>query len=131
MNIALRWVDRQALLALHEESLTQFGGARGIRDEGLLDSALARPQNKILYEPETSIQRLSAAYCFGIARNHPFIDGNKRSALMATGLFLGLNGFEMTSDPLETEEVVMAVVTGSLNEDRLGEWLEQHTQVSR
>ncbi|WP_128912898.1 type II toxin-antitoxin system death-on-curing family toxin [Granulicella sibirica] len=87
--------------------------------------------NKILYEPETSTHRLSAAYCFGIARNPPFIDGNRRLALIPMGLFVRLNGFEMTTDPVETEETVLAVVTGSLNENQLSEWLELHTLLSK
>jgi death-on-curing protein len=122
------WVQRQALLDLHEESLTQFGGARGIRDQGLLESALSRPENKLLYEPETTVYRLAAAYCFGIARNHPFVDGNKRSAFMAMGLFLFLNGYELEADPLEAEWAVLEIVESSMNEEELAAWLIKNTR---
>ena len=121
------WVNRVALLLLHEESLAQHGGARGIRDEGLLESALARPENKLLYEPNTTIHRLAAAYCFGIARNHPFVDGNKRAALTAIALFLMANDHFLEADPLETEWVVLGIVEGSMNEDELARWLMDHT----
>jgi death-on-curing protein len=85
-------IEKSALLLLHEESLARFGGARGIRDEGLLDSALARPLNRSLYDESRDLADLAAAYGFGIAKNHPFIDGNKRASLLSIGLCLAING---------------------------------------
>ena len=82
-----RWVGKEALLVLHEESVARFGGASGLRDEGLLDSALARPRNAYAYDPHRSIAQLAASYAFGLVRNHPFVDGNKRAALLALGVF--------------------------------------------
>ena len=91
-----RWISKPALLLLHAESLAEHGGSPGLRDEGLLDSALARPQNLLAYgEPDAAA--LAAAYGSGVARNHPFIDGNKRAALLSIGLFLHLNGWRLTA----------------------------------
>ena len=117
-------MDRRALLFLHEKSLERFGGGRGMRDENLLDSALARPEQKFHYEPHTSIYRLAAAYCFGIARNHPFVDGNKRAAFLAAGLFLAMNGCVLDVDADAEERVVLAVVSGEMDEEELARWLE-------
>lgn len=122
-----RWVEREALLRLHEESLREFGGASGIRDQGLLESALARLENKFLYEPETGLHRLAAAYCFGLAKNHAFVDGNKRAALTAVIVFLRANGLRLRADALELELVVLEVVSSRMDEDELGRWLMEHT----
>ena len=81
----MRWITKTGLLMLHEQSLFEHGGSSGIRDEGLLDSALARPQNIHFYRPEGTLAELAAAYCFGVAKNHAFVDGNKRAAFAATG----------------------------------------------
>ena len=83
MSVNPVWVDALAILFLHDESLAMFGGARGLRDAGLLESALARPVNQHLYKPDSDIAELAAAYAFGLARNHPFVDGNKRTAFLA------------------------------------------------
>ena len=92
MTKAPAWIDKRALLLLHRESLAQFGGAGGLRDEGLLDSALARPVNKHTYEGCKELADLAAAYGFGLARNHPFIDGNKRAAFLAVGVSVAIDG---------------------------------------
>jgi death-on-curing protein len=85
------WIDKRALLLLHEESLAAFGGARGMRDDGLLDCAPSRPRNQYLYEKSVGLAPLAAAYGYGIAKNHAFVDGNKRAAFLAIGLFLAIN----------------------------------------
>jgi len=84
-----RWVDAHALLMLHEESLAEHGGGRGVRDMGLLESAMMRPQNLAGYNPDADIAALAASYAYGLAKNHPFVDGNKRAAFLSVGLFLG------------------------------------------
>jgi len=120
-----RWINQRALLLAHEESLARFGGARGLRDGGLLESALARPQNKLFYETETSLFRLAAAYCFGIAKNHPFVDGNKRAAFLAATLFLRLNGSSLKVHPMVAANAVLSVVEGSMDEEELALWFER------
>ena len=121
------WVDRQALLLLHGETLAEHGGREGIRDDGLLDSALARPVNLYAYEPNTDLARLAAAYVAGIARNHPFVDGNKRVAFLALGLFLGLNNLRLTADKVEATRIMLAVAADELDEVGLAEWLRDRT----
>lgn len=123
-----RWIDKQALLLLHEESLAEFGGASGMRDEGLLDSALARPQNRYAYEPTSGIARLAASYGHGLAKNHPFVDGNKRVAFLAIGLFLEINGLTLTAATVDAIEIMMAVAAGRLNEGDLAEWIAANTK---
>jgi death-on-curing protein len=122
-----RWLTRAMVVALHDESLALFGGMPGIRDEGMLESALARPRNRLAYEPGVEQSRLAAAYGFGLARNHPFLDGNKRIAVLAVAVFLSLNGRRF--DPDETDEVrtVLALAAGELDEDALARWIEENT----
>ncbi len=118
------WIDKRALLLLHEESIAMFGGPRGMRDEGLLDSALARPVNKFLYEKVDSLDRLAAAYGFGIARNHAFVDGNKRAAFLAIGLFLSINGKRLRVHQIDAIQTILALAAGSLDEVGLAKWIE-------
>lgn len=120
-----RWISKQALLLLHAESLAEHGGSPGIRDEGLLDSALARPQNLLAYG-EPDVAALAASYGMGVARNHPFIDGNKRAALLGIGLFLHLNGWRLTASQADTTRTMLALAAGELPEDALADWLRQH-----
>lgn len=122
-----RRLVKEALLLLHSESLRQFGGADGIRDEGLLDSALARPLNRFAYEGERDLCRLAAAYAKGIAQNHPFVDGNKRAALAAAGIFLMLNGMELTAKPAMTTVAMLDLAAGEMTEDEFAAWLRDHT----
>ena len=96
-----RWIDKRLLLILHDESLAEHGGAAGLRDEGLLDSALARPLNLVAYA-EPDFADLAAAYGVGLAKNHPFVDGNKRAAFLAVGMFLGLNGRRLTASSVSS-----------------------------
>ncbi len=122
-----RWISKQALLLLHAESLAEHGGGQGMRDEGLLDSALARPQNLAAYgEPDCAA--LAASYGVGVAKNHPFVDGNKRAALLATGLFLYLNGYRLTASQADTTITMLNVAAGTLTEDAFAAWLRQHAR---
>ncbi len=123
MKRSPRWIDRAALLILHEESLALFGGPRGIRDTGLLDSALDRPRNQFMYESESDLATLAAAYGFGIAKNHPFVDGNKRAAFLAIGLFLAINGKRLRADPLDAIATILALAAGEISEKQLGAWI--------
>jgi death-on-curing protein len=123
---APRWVDKRALLLLHRESLAQFGGASGVRDEGLLDSALSRPVNKYSYEGCTDLAVLAAAYGFGLARNHPFVDGNKRAAFLAVGVFLAINGRGLTVTPIEAIDAILSLAAGDLEEAQFADWIRAH-----
>jgi death-on-curing protein len=121
-----KWIDKRALLLLHEESLAMFGGARGLRDEGLLDSALSRPVNQYLYDKASDVAALAAAYGFGIARNHAFVDGNKRAAFLSIGLFLDLNGRRLRADQVDAIQTMLALAEGRLDELGLAEWIRDH-----
>ena len=117
-----RWVNRQALLLLHAESLAEHGGAAGLRDLGLLDSALARAQNLAAYgEPDHA--QLAAAYGFGLAKNHAFVDGNKRAAFLATGLFLALNGYRLTATQADATLTMLALAAGEIDETAFAAWI--------
>jgi death-on-curing protein len=118
-----KWISKKALLLLHETSLAQFGGAHGLRDDGLLDSALARPKNIYAYSPGCVNADLAAAYAFGIAKNHAFVDGNKRAAFLSIGLFLAINGHRLNADPVEAINIMLAVANGDLDEAGLSTWI--------
>ena len=117
-----RWITRRALELLHDESLSLHGGAAGLRDEGLLESALARPLNLSAYG-EPDVAALAAAYGVGLAKNHAFVDGNKRAAFLAVGLFLGLNGYRLATSQVDATLTMLAVAAGELDEDRFAEWI--------
>ena len=122
-----RWIDRRALELLHDESLAMHGGASGLRDEGLLESALARPLNLVAYgSPE--VCELAAAYGVGLAKNHAFIDGNKRAAFLAVGMFLALNGYRLTAPQADATLTMLAVAAGQMDEATFARWLRQHSQ---
>jgi death-on-curing protein len=120
------WVDKQLLLLLHDESLAEHGGAAGIRDEGLLDSALARPLNLIAYG-EPDLAELAASYGVGLAKNHAFVDGNKRAAFLAVGLFLRLNGHRLNASPAAATVAMIDVAAGTLNEADFADWIRRHS----
>lgn len=120
------WIDPRVLIAVHEEQLAEHGGAPGTRDIGLFESALARPRNLALYG-EPDVAALAAAYGCGIARNHPFIDGNKRTAFVAVELFLELNGHELIADDSACVLTMLAVASGSLDEAAFAAWLREHS----
>jgi death on curing protein len=121
-----RWISASLAIAIHDEALYEFGGLAGIRDLALLESALGRPRNLLAHEPRSSIFELAAALCVGIARNHPFNDGNKRTALLTARAFMYLNGQEL--EPSQEDEVatLIAVADGSLGEPELAEWLRRN-----
>jgi death-on-curing protein len=119
-----RWIDRRMLVLLHDESLAMHGGASGIRDEGLLESALARPMNLVAYG-EPDLAALAACYGFGLAQNHPFVDGNKRAAFLAVGLFLGLNGHRLTASQAEATVAIFGLAAGDIDEPTFTAWLRE------
>jgi death-on-curing protein len=121
------WLDLNIVLDFHDEQLALFGGAEGIRDLGLLESALARPQNKFAYG-ETDLARLAAAYGFGIARNHPFIDGNKRTALASMIVFLGLNKVDLDAPQEAATVMVLGLAAGEIDEGLLARWIADHSR---
>jgi len=121
------WISKKALLLLHEESLAEFGGSRGLRNDGLLDSALARPKNLHAYKPDTPIAALAAACGFGITKNDAFVDGNKRAGFLAIGLFLAINGYQLLADQVDAIQTMLALAAGKLKEPALAEWIQKHT----
>ncbi len=123
-----RWVAKQAIVLLHAEALAEHGGAEGIRDEAALESALARPLNRFAYGETTDISTLAAVYAVGISGNHPFVDGNKRTAFIAMGLFLALNGVRLSADQVDATRVMLAVAAGQLGEDELAEWVHRQSR---
>lgn len=127
MRARPRWISAKALLLLHEESLAEFGGARGLRDVGLFESALARPQNIHAYNPAATIADLAAAYAYGLAKNHPFVDGNKRAAFLSIGLFLAINRRRLTAHPVDAIQTMLAVASGLMDEARLAEWIAKNS----
>lgn len=120
-----RWIDRRALLLLHGQSVAEHGGGDRVRDEGLLESALARPQNQLAYG-QSDLADLAASYCVGLAKNHPFVDGNKRVAFLSIGLFLGLNGYRLQATQVEATLAILAVAGSDMNEGELADWIRAH-----
>lgn len=120
--MAWRWVSVAGVRAIHNQQLVRFGGGEGVRDEGLLLSALARPENLVAYgNPDAAA--LAASYAFGIARNHPFVDGNKRAALVTAATFLIKNRFELVAGESDAVLKIMALAAGELSEDQLADWI--------
>lgn len=121
------WLSPAVLLAVHDEQLAEHGGLRGVRDLGLFESALARPRNLAVYgEPDAAA--LAAAYGHGLARNHPFLDGNKRTAFVAVELFLALNGVELVADDGDCVLTMLSVADGSVDEAGFAAWIREHAQ---
>jgi death-on-curing protein len=120
------WIDQAVILAVHDEQLVEHGGAPGLRDEGMLDSALARPLNLSAYG-NPDFADLAAAYGVGLAKNHPFVDGNKRTAFVAVELFLDINGYELTASDADCVLAMLAVASGELTEPEFAAWLRGHT----
>jgi death on curing protein len=126
-----RWVSRLVVDAIQTELLLAHGGLPGLRDRDLLESALARPRQRLAYDPAADLAALTAAYGFGLARNHAFKDGNKRIAFVTMAVFLGLNGFQFTATETEVVTTIVALASGTVSEDELADWIRQHTQVRR
>jgi death-on-curing protein len=123
------WISKELAIAIHQRQLAEHGGADGVRDEGLLDSALDRARQRFAYEdPTPSMPVLAAAYAFGIARNHAFIDGNKRTAYVVCRTFLILNGFDLTAEPIDRYRTFLDLAAGSLSEPELAIWLTEHAK---
>lgn len=122
------WISTAIGSAIHDEAIYEFSGLAGIRDAGLLESALGRPRHLLAYEPRTSIFQLASALCVGIAKKHPFNDGNKRTALLVARAFLYLNGWAL--EPSQRDEVatLIAVADGSLNERQVAVWFGRNSQ---
>jgi death on curing protein len=118
------WVQKAALLLLHAAVLAEHGGIEGLRDERLLESALARPKNLFVYEGIDSLSRLAAAYAIGISRNDPFLDGNKRASFIAMALFIAVNGSRLRADQVDATRTMLRVAAGELAEQELADWIE-------
>ncbi|MFH1765971.1 MAG: type II toxin-antitoxin system death-on-curing family toxin [Gemmatimonadota bacterium] len=115
------------VLAVHADQIKEHGGSPGLRDRGLLDSALNRPRNRFAYESGSDLCDLASSYGFRIAKNHPFVDGNKRVAFQAIYLFLGLNGLRVDAEEEEVVALILALASGELDEPDLASWLREHT----
>ena len=121
------WIERSLAIAIHERQLAEHGGGSGVRDENLLDSALARPQQSHAYgDPPPDLADLAASLAFGLARNHPFVDGNKRTAAVVCETFIMLNGAALSADDFELYPRYVALAEGSLSEVEFASWLRQH-----
>ena len=122
------WLSRQLIVAIHDEQLAEHGGSLGLRDDGLLDSALARPLNRAGYG-DPDIAELGALYAIAIARNHPFVDGNKRTAFAALFMFLALNGAEFEPPEVDATLTVLRVAAGDMSDDEFIAWVRNHARV--
>jgi len=122
------WIGLTIVLVIHEEQIAEHGGSSGVRDQGLLSSALDRPKNIAAYEPDkqSDLARLAAAYGYGIAKNHPFIDGNKRTALVVTETFLNLNGLALLADDATCVAVIEAIADGTMKEEKFARWIREN-----
>ncbi len=120
--MTIRWITRDIAMAAHAQSLGDHGGSPGVRDEGLLESALARPQNLAAYG-EPSLQDLAASLAYGLAKNHPFVDGNKRTAFLCAYTFLGMNGRELDADESEAAAIIVDLAAGEVSEEEFALWL--------
>lgn len=124
------WIERALALAIHERQLAEHGGGSGVRDESLLESALARPQQLHAYvDPPPDLAQLAASLAFGLARNHPFVDGNKRTAAVACETFLMLNGTLLDTDDLSLYPMYLGLADGSIGEEQFVDWLRPHLRM--
>jgi death-on-curing protein len=123
------WLDVDIILDVHSEQLALFGGGDGLRDRGLLESALARPINKFAYG-ETDLAVLAAAYAFGLAKNHPFVDGNKRVAFASVIVFLGMNEIDFDVPPEQATAMIFALAAGEVSEENLARWIRDNGPTS-
>jgi death on curing protein len=121
------WIRRDVLISIHKEQISEHGGADGIRDEGLFDSALARPENLVAYGDPDPFE-LAALYAAGIVKNHPFIDGNKRTGFIAGAIFLELNGYILSASNAEVVEITLSLAAGEVNEEEFAFWLKENSK---
>ena len=121
------WIEQELALSLHAELIAEYGGLNGVRDAGLLESALARPRQLLAYG-DPNLFDMAAAYAFGIVRNHPFVDGNKRTALAVTDVYLQLNGFEIVVDEIQAVVAFQDLAAGEIDEAMLAKWIEANTE---
>ncbi|MFC1791113.1 type II toxin-antitoxin system death-on-curing family toxin [Gemmatimonadota bacterium] len=121
-----RWLALVHVLAIHSDQIKTHGGSAGLRDRGLLESALERPKNQFHYASDPDLAALAAAYGFGLANNHPFVDGNKRVAFQAMYLFLGLNGFRIEAPEEAVVSLILSLAAGELYETELADWIREH-----
>ncbi|MFA7262895.1 MAG: type II toxin-antitoxin system death-on-curing family toxin [Caulobacter sp.] len=121
-----RWITKLGVIVLHDMSIATDGGAPGIRDEGLLESALDRPKNRFHYEEIRDLSALAATYAVGLAKNHAFADGNKRAAFIAAGLFLEKNGLSLTATQVDAARIMLAVAAGEIDTDQLADWISRN-----
>lgn len=119
------WLTVEMIVAIHDEQLATHGGPSGIRDAGMLESALDRPRNKWAYE-NADLPELAAAYGYGIAKNHPFVDGNKRTSLLAIYTFLGINGIDFIVPEAEAAAMILALAAGEVSEESLAGWIRDN-----
>jgi death on curing protein len=119
------WLDITIVLDVHAEQLALFGGADGVRDQGLIESALGRPRHKFAYG-ESDLAALAAAYAFGIARNHPFVDGNKRTAFASMIIFLGLNGIDFDVPPQDATAMILSLAASEVSEESFARWIRDN-----
>ena len=123
------WISEHLALAIHERQLAEHGGGMGIRDKGMFESAMARPRQLFAYGgPDTAIPDLAAAYAFGLARNHPFVDGNKRTAYVVCRTFLILNGWDIVGSPEDRYAAFLSMSAGEMDSDAFTDWLQNHTR---
>lgn len=126
-----RWLSRLVVDAIHSDQIREHGGLRGVRDENMLESALARPRQKWHYEPGTEIPVLAAAYAFALVRNHPYRDGNKRIGFLAMVTFLGVNGYAFKAPDADVVTRFVALAAGHVSENQLADWIRGHSRKLR
>ena len=124
------WLDLEVVLEIHQKLLARFGGASGLRDRGLLDSALGRPRWQHEFDPAADVHRFASTYAFGIAKNHPFVDRNKRVAFECAYAFLRFHGWHITATQAEVVRVMLALASGDLSEEQLAAWLRQNSDAA-
>lgn len=130
MSTVVQWLEIETVLAAHDEALAIDGGAPGLRDKGLLESALDRPKNRYHYEGSDDLCELAAVYAVGIAKNHPFADGNKRSAFIAMATFLLINGRPLTAEQTDATTTMLAVASGEMDEPTLADWIRANSSAA-
>lgn len=123
-----RWLSRVVVDAIHHDQLREHGGLPGVRDENVLESALARPKQKWHYDPESDVPSLAAAYAFGLVKNHPYRDGNKRIGFLAMATFLDINGFELEATDVEVVTAILSLASGASSETTFADWIRSHSR---